>query len=1091
MIPYNISEPARNYPPGPPGGSSPVPRVYAILVVNNGSEWLQGVLDTLESQHYANLDVVVVDNGSGDDSKHIIADRVPEERTIRFRRNVGFGRAVSGALKRGDLSATDYVLLLHDDLVLAPTTLTRLVEACSQDPSLGIVGPKLREWTQEPILQEVGRTIDRFGRAESPVEPGELDQGQHDRQRDVLFVSTAGMLIRADVLEALGGFDTRYPAFRDDLDFCWRAWLQGYRVQVVPAAVGYHIGAATRRLRRLGLGRVPRELAERHTVATMMACYEPLKLLWLMPTVLLFAIFKIIGFIATRRLGDAFAVIRAYTWNLVQFPATLGRRRRVQRSRKVSDAQIARLLAPGLPRAATYTEAFADWVAGGSTRAFLEEADEVELSQQQSTSFVRTFRDHPAAWVGGVLAMIYIAGIVPLLGPGQLVGGDILPWPASPLDFIRSYASAWSGEPYGSAALASPVQAMLGLASFAGMGSAWLAQRLIVLGLVPLAWLTALRAGRIVTARPGPRALGATLYVLSPVVMGALSQGLLSILAVAAFLPALVVLAARLVAPTELWSGKTDIVSPADPVATSAWRSAALLAISLAAGVALAPRLWPLFVLFFAAVVVIGIRRRQGLLRIAFVGGASVAMLAPWLAGLAREGRPLFGAGENVSIPLWRSLTVVPEVLPSLTDSGAIVVAATTLAAFIPALLLGRHSRPKLVLGLVAVFVVSGLTTWGISRIGFDGVWTPGLLLPAALAHAGLGMVAACWIPAVLRDPAGGIRQIVVTGAVALLSVGLVVGAVRLGDGPYDGLTRNTDLLPPFVTADSERVGPYRILLLQDQGGEIRYDVVGASGASMLQFGTVPSERMLSAIESAVAGAVGGADPTAATRLGSLDIRYVVVGGENPNQLIGLLDRQAALQPAPLGTGRTYRVTTWLPRVAVLPPAAGETLLAEGVITEFGEIGELSLVRPRPDLYRLQEVSPEGGLLVLNEAPSSRWVARLGVQQLERRVAPDGTPGAQLPVNMFVVPAGSGALTVEASSPGQLLVLISQVFIFLAIVSLALRPPGAGARGPLRLRRWGGRQRKTVSTRALPPTLGTQRQAAREVAPAPVPERTP
>ncbi|MPZ89967.1 MAG: hypothetical protein GEU81_18355, partial [Nitriliruptorales bacterium] len=398
----------------------------------------------------------------------------------------------------------------------------------------------------------------------------------------------------------------------------------------------------------------------------------------------------------------------------------------------------------------------------------------------------------------------------------------------------------------------SPVQGILGLLSLAGMGSAWLAQRLIVLGLLPIAWITALRAGRIVTARPAPRALGATLYVLSPVVLGALSRGLLGLLAVAALLPALVVLAARLVAPAELYSGRTDDTPSHERVGTSAWRSAALLAITLAAGAAVAPRLWPLFALFSVTVLVIGIWRREGLLRIGFVGLAGAAMLAPWLVGLAREGWPLFGAGESASMPLWRALAVVPEVLPSLSDSGAIVVGVTTLAVFVPGLLLGLRSRPQLILGLMAIFVISGLTTWVVGRVGFEGIWTPALLLPAALAHAGLGMVAACWIPAVLRDPAGGIRQVVVTGCVALLGVGLVVGAVRLGAGPYESLTRNQDLLPPFVTSDSERVGPYRVLLLVEEEGEIRFDVVGADGASMLQFGTVPSQAMIGAIQGAV-----------------------------------------------------------------------------------------------------------------------------------------------------------------------------------------------------------------------------------------------
>ena len=77
--------------------------------------------------------------------------------------------------------------------------------------------------------------------AASPgIEPGEIDQGQHDHNRAVLAVGSAGMLVRRDAWDRLGGFDTGLKLFRDDVDFCWRAQGAGYRVQVVTDAVLYH-----------------------------------------------------------------------------------------------------------------------------------------------------------------------------------------------------------------------------------------------------------------------------------------------------------------------------------------------------------------------------------------------------------------------------------------------------------------------------------------------------------------------------------------------------------------------------------------------------------------------------------------------------------------------------------------------------------------------------------------------------------------------------------------------------------------------------------------------------------------------------------
>ena len=78
------------------------------------------------------------------------------------------------------------------------------------------------------------------GRRVTGLEHGELDQGQHDGDRDVLAVSSAGMLVRRDIFDALGGFDPELPLFRDDLDLCWRAHRMGERVIVATGSQVHH-----------------------------------------------------------------------------------------------------------------------------------------------------------------------------------------------------------------------------------------------------------------------------------------------------------------------------------------------------------------------------------------------------------------------------------------------------------------------------------------------------------------------------------------------------------------------------------------------------------------------------------------------------------------------------------------------------------------------------------------------------------------------------------------------------------------------------------------------------------------------------------
>lgn len=1024
------------------------PRVAAVLVVTDGAEWLASVLATIAAQRYPALDLVVVDNASRDGSAEVLSRRIPSDRLLTLPRRVGFGRAVGIALQHAAVDTADLVLLLHDDLVLAPDAIARLVQALLEDPQLGIVGPKLREWSDDYLLQEVGMTVDRLGRAETRLEPSELDQGQHDRDRDVLYVSTAGMLLRREVLAALGGFDPRLPALRDDLDLCWRAWVTGARVGVVPGAVGYHIAATSRGLRPIGRGRPwePRYLAERHAFVALLKNYGVARLLWVVPVVLLLAVAKTFAFLATRRFGDAGAVVRAYLWNLGQLPRTLRRRRVVQRRREVSDGELGRLFAPGLPRVRSYAEHLGDWLAGGGTPALLDEAepDADRTRARQGSAVSRALRERPALVAGVTLLLVFLFGLGGLLGSGQVVGGQIAAWPESARTFLRAYASPWNGDPIASEAIASPVQALLGLLSFLGFGSAWLAQRLLVFGLVPLAWLLALRAGRLVTTRAAPRVLGATLYALSPAVLGALGEGRYGSLVVAALLPGLVLLVGR----------AADTATPPG----SAWRAAALLAIGLATAVSAAPSAGPLLAFGLLLVVAIRASRRrrgsgQALVRLAAAGAGALGLLAPWLLALLGDsGVPAMPLVDPVTpLPLWRALAAIPDVLPGLGGGLGLLRSIAAAAVVLAGVLLGTRARPGVVLGLVAVIVVSGVGAWWVARFSSaEWLWAPGLLLPAALAQAGLGIVAARYVGAELRSYSFGLRQVLVVAAAVLVALGVVGSVIRLGSGPWTGLRLEPELLPAFVAADAERVGPYRVLVLEPAEDGIRWDVTAAQGPTMVEFGTLQSTSLLAALDAAVADVVGGNDLTAGTRLGLANVRYVVVDAAAADtdpesrplaleQVTAQLDRQPALEPQPSGEGQVYRVRSWLPRATVLPAEQVAALSATGDLGNTADLEQTGLRRSGGGEFR-GDTDVADGTLILSEAASPLWQASVGGRSLPRAEPPAAL--GEWPVNAFTVAGTSGPVRVRVEGGlSHRVVITGQLLLLLLLVSLALRPP--------------------------------------------------
>ena len=229
--------------------------VTALLVSHDGARWLPAVLDAVAAQTRRPDGVLAVDTGSTDGSVELLHSRVGNDGLVTAPHHVGFGEAVARGLAALTPPSPDedaWVWLLHDDSAPAADALERMLDTAADQPGVDVLGPKLREWPSLRRLLEVGVTISGTGRRETGLERGEYDQGQHDRQRDVLAVNTAGMLVRRSVLETLG-FDERLPVFGNDIDFGWRAARAGHRTVVVPDAVVFHAEAAHRGVRRTRL----------------------------------------------------------------------------------------------------------------------------------------------------------------------------------------------------------------------------------------------------------------------------------------------------------------------------------------------------------------------------------------------------------------------------------------------------------------------------------------------------------------------------------------------------------------------------------------------------------------------------------------------------------------------------------------------------------------------------------------------------------------------------------------------------------------------------------------------------------------------
>jgi GT2 family glycosyltransferase len=217
--------------------------VTAILVAHDGSIWLPAVLTQLARQTRPANAVLAVDTGSTDNSSELLTTSLGADRVIEVGADQSFSAAVNLAASQapaGQADAIEWIWLLHDDSAPSSHCLEQLLLAADAHPSAGILGPKILGWHDQRLLLEVGVAVTGSGRRYTGLERREHDQGQHDGTRDVLSVSSAGMLIRRDLWERLRGFDANLPLFRNDLDLCWRANRTDARVLVATDAVLHH-----------------------------------------------------------------------------------------------------------------------------------------------------------------------------------------------------------------------------------------------------------------------------------------------------------------------------------------------------------------------------------------------------------------------------------------------------------------------------------------------------------------------------------------------------------------------------------------------------------------------------------------------------------------------------------------------------------------------------------------------------------------------------------------------------------------------------------------------------------------------------------
>ncbi len=668
--------------------------VTAVLVSHDGARWLPDALAGLLGQERPVQFAMAADTGSADHSAQLVTDALGDDHVLHLARRTGFGQAVEEANRSAPVLTPDeltylkrpsgwdpvtrtwrddaydmpdlphgepvqWLWLLHDDCAPEPDALAQLLRVVENEYELGrddvaVVGPKLRGWYDRRQLLEGGVTIAHSGRRWTGLDRREQDQGQHDHVRSVLSVSTAGMLIRRDVFEQLGGFDRRLPLMRDDVDLCWRATAAGHRVLVAPEAVVRHAEASSRERRTVDC--VGRTAASPHKVDKAGAAYTLLVntrtavLPWVLLRLVFGTVLRTLAYLVGKVPGQALDEIRGLVGTLLRPERIIAGRRR--RANPVIDKGELRALFP--PPGATVratVEQVASSLFGSSDPEVSTGAgrhgsaiesgpggDDADFLEVEQFARLKRVARKPGPVLFLVLLFVSLIACRALLGGGALAGGALLPAPADAGELWSHYLDAWHPVGAGGTPSAPPYLAIVAMLASVLLGSTGLAVTVLLVCSVPLAGLTAYFASRPLVESRLLRAWAAVVYAFLPAATGALAGGRIGTAVLAVLLP--LVARAGIAA-----SGLTNSSGT-----RGSWRATWAYALLLTITTAFTPIVWPIALVLGTGLLAV---RRADItaygLRFLAQLGVPLLVLAPWSLSLLPFGSAPAPAGPAPS----------------------------------------------------------------------------------------------------------------------------------------------------------------------------------------------------------------------------------------------------------------------------------------------------------------------------------------------------------------------------------------------------------------------------------------------------------
>jgi len=221
-----------------------LPLVSVVIPNWNGKEYLRDCIASLREQTHNNLEIIVVDNASTDDSVEYLRKNFPETKVIKHSKNFGFGAANNTGIR---VAQGKYIMMLNNDTRLEPKCVEELRKSIDKDEKFGACASKI-------LLEHEGNLVDVAGIVVCldglSIGRGRLESSdKFNNEEEVFFASDCACLYRKEMLEDIGLtneiYDEDFFAYADETDMGWRAQLAGWKCIYNPKAVVHHLHSAS------------------------------------------------------------------------------------------------------------------------------------------------------------------------------------------------------------------------------------------------------------------------------------------------------------------------------------------------------------------------------------------------------------------------------------------------------------------------------------------------------------------------------------------------------------------------------------------------------------------------------------------------------------------------------------------------------------------------------------------------------------------------------------------------------------------------------------------------------------------------------